>query len=153
MALARWRRREEWDPFRDLLDLQKEINRLFDFSFSRFPRHLLEEERFAPAVDLYEDGEQYVVEAELPGLKQDEIKVQIDQDLLTISGKRKREKELKDENFYRSERYFGKFVRRISLPEDGDVEKVKATYKDGVLKISIPKVQGGKSKKIDVKVE
>lgn len=153
MALARWRKRDEWEPFRDLFDLQKEINRLFDISFSRLPQPFTGEETFSPAIELYEKDNEYIVEAELPGLKHDEIKVNVEGDVLTISGERKREKEIQRENVYRSERFYGRFVRRIALPEDVDLEKVKASYKDGILKISVPKSEKAKPKKIDVKIE
>ena len=153
MALVKWRKGADWDPFRDLFDLQKQINKLFDSSFSRLPQQFVSEDIFTPVIDLYEKDNEYVVEAELPGLKQNEINVSMEDDILTISGERKREKEVKRENFYRSERSYGKFVRRIALPQDADKEKVKASYKDGVLKVSIPKSEEAKPKKIDVKVE
>ncbi len=153
MAIVKWRRRDEWDPFKDLFDLQKEINRLFETSFSRLPQRFISEESFAPAIDLYEDENEYVVEAELPGLKQDEIKVSVEDDILTISGEKKREKEVKEENLYRSERFYGKFERQIVLPQNTDKENIKASYKNGVLKVVIPKKEEAKPKKVDIKVE
>jgi HSP20 family protein len=153
MAIVRWRKRDEWDPFKDLIDLQKEINRLFETSFSRLPQRFVSEESFAPAIDLYEDENEYVVEAELPGLKQDEIKVSVEDDILSISGEKKREKEVKEENLYRSERFYGKFERQIVLPQNADRENIKASYKDGVLKVIIPKKEEAKPKKVDIKVE
>lgn len=153
MAIVRWRRRDEWDPFKDLIDLQKEINRLFETSFSRLPQRFVSEETFAPAIDLYEDENEYVVEAELPGLKQGEIKVSVEDDILSISGEKKREKEVKEENLYRSERFYGKFERQIVLPQNADRENIKASYKDGVLKVIIPKKEEAKPKKVDIKVE
>ncbi len=153
MAIVKWRRRDEWDPFKDLFDLQKEINRLFETSFSRLPQRFAPEESFAPAIDLYEDENEYVVEAELPGLKQDEIKVSVEDDILTISGEKKREKEIKEENLYRSERFYGKFERQIVLPQNTDKDNIKASYKNGVLKVVIPKKEEAKPKKVDIKVE
>ncbi len=153
MAIVKWRRKDEWDPFKDLFELQKEINRLFETSFSRLPQRFAPEERFAPAIDLYEDENEYVVEAELPGLKQDEIKVSVEDDILTISGEKKREKEVKEENLYRSERFYGKFERQIVLPQNTDKENIKASYKNGVLKVVIPKKEEAKPKKVDIKVE
>ena len=153
MAIVKWRRRDEWDPFKDLFDLQKEINRLFETSFSRLPQRFISEESFAPAIDLYEDENEYVVEAELPGLKQDEIKVSVEDDILTISGEKKREKEVKEENLYRSERFYGKFERQIVLPQNAEKDNIKASYKNGVLKVVIPKKEEAKSKRVDIKVE
>ncbi|MCD6080217.1 MAG: Hsp20/alpha crystallin family protein [Candidatus Omnitrophica bacterium] len=149
----KWRRRDEWDPFKDLFDLQKEINRLFETSFSRLPQRFISEESFAPAIDLYEDENEYVVEAELPGLKQDEIKVSVEDDILTISGEKKREKEVKEGNLYRSERFYGKFERQIVLPQNAEKDNIKASYKNGVLKVVIPKKEEAKSKRVDIKVE
>lgn len=153
MAIVKWRRRDEWDPFKDLFDLQKEINRLFETSFSRLPQRFISEESFAPAIDLYEDENEYVVEAELPGLKQDEIKVSVEDDILTISGEKKREKEVKKENLYRSERFYGKFERQIVLPQNTEKDNIKASYKNGVLKVVIPKKEEAKPKRVDIKVE
>jgi len=153
MAIVKWRRRDEWDPFKDLFDLQKEINRLFETSFSRLPQRFISEESFAPAIDLYEDENEYVVEAELPGLKQDEIKVSVEDDILTISGEKKREKEVKEGNLYRSERFYGKFERQIVLPQNAEKDNIKASYKNGVLKVVIPKKEEAKSKRVDIKVE
>jgi len=153
MAIVKWRRRDEWDPFKDLFDLQKEINRLFETSFSRLPQRFISEESFAPAIDLYEDENEYVVEAELPGLKQDEIKVSVEDDILTISGEKKREKEVKEGNLYRSERFYGKFERQIVLPQNTEKDNIKASYKNGVLKVVIPKKEEAKSKRVDIKVE
>ncbi|RKY36546.1 MAG: Hsp20/alpha crystallin family protein [Candidatus Omnitrophota bacterium] len=149
----KWRRRDEWDPFKDLFDLQKEINRLFETSFSRLPQRFISEESFAPAIDLYEDENEYVVEAELPGLKQDEIKVSVEDDILTISGEKKREKEVKEGNLYRSERFYGKFERQIVLPQNTEKDNIKASYKNGVLKVVIPKKEEAKPKRVDIKVE
>jgi len=153
MAIVKWRRRDEWDPFKDLFDLQKEINRLFETSFSRLPQRFISEESFAPAIDLYEDENEYVVEAELPGLKQDEIKVSVEDDILTISGEKKREKEVKEGNLYRSERFYGKFERQIVLPQNTEKDNIKASYKNGVLKVVIPKKEEAKPKRVDIKVE
>jgi HSP20 family protein len=152
MAIMKWKRREEWDPFADLLDLQRQINRLFDISFSRNPVKFATEE-ILPAIDLYETNDSYVVEAELPGLKQNEIDVNIEEDSLVIKGEKKREKELKEDNYHRAERFYGKFERRIALPSNIDKDKVKASYKDGILKISIPKKEEAKPKQIKVEIE
>jgi HSP20 family protein len=122
-------------------------------SLSRLPEKFFGEDVFSPAIDLYETENEYVVEAELPGLKQEEINVHVEDDVLTISGERKRERQIRKENLYRAERFYGKFERSISLPKDADKENIKASYKDGVLKITIPKKEETKPKKIDIKIE
>ena len=155
MALVKWKKRDEWEPFRDLLNLEREIRRLFDFSFSRLPQRFGDVESFAPLLELYENDKEYVVEAELAGLNQNDINVEIEDNILTISGEKKREekKGSQDKGFYRSERFYGKFQRSVALPKNIIPEKIKATYKNGLLKISIPKNEDKKSTKIDVKVE
>jgi HSP20 family protein len=155
MTLIPWQRRDEWNPFRDLLDLQKEMNRLFDTSLSRsFERKdFLTDGFWAPAVDIHEEKDKYIIKADLPGIKQEELDVSVEDDTLTIRGERKLEKEEKQKNYYRSERAYGAFQRSFALPSSVDAAKINASYKDGVLHITIPKTEETKKKsiKIDVK--
>lgn len=153
MAIERWRMRRMWDPFQDLLDLQEEVNRLFDLSLAKRPQRetRLLEETWTPAVDLYEDKDHLVFKAELPGLKQEDIEVSIQGDVLTVKGEKKKESEVKESNYYRLERCFGSFQRSITLPQAVDADKVKATYHNGVLEVVMPKKEKAKSKKIQVK--
>jgi HSP20 family protein len=139
-----------WEPFRDMLTLRDDMDRLFKSFFGQTPE---EREGFwAPIVDIEEDNDTIVVHAELPGMKKDEIKVSVHGNTLSISGERKHEAETKDKTFHRVERSYGNFVRTISLPTDVDANKIRASYKDGVLAVSLPKPESTKPKKIDVEI-
>jgi HSP20 family protein len=138
-----------WRPFQEL---RKEIDRLFNEFFNRpvLPEKF-EWFEWTPAVDVSETEDSIVVKADLPGVKPEEIEINLSDNILTIRGEKKREEEEKKENFYRVERYYGSFMRAIQLPTEVDVEKVKATYKDGVLKVVLPKkVEPKKSIKVEV---
>ncbi len=155
MALIRWRPRTEIDPFRDMMGLQDEINRLFDSAFGRGPveRAGLFEGEWAPAVDVYEDENKVFVTAELPGMAEKDIDLTILGDTLTIKGEKKKEQEKKEENYYRRESVYGSFQRSVPLPCPVDAEKVKASLKNGILEISMPKKEEAKPKQIKLKVD
>ena len=147
-----------WTPIRDLateiFDLQREINRMFD----RFFRGFEEEEelklmKWSPRVDISETDDEYIVRADVPGVSKDDIKITIKDNVLTISGEKKQEKETKNENFHRIERVYGSFTRTFTLPGAVKVDKVEARFKDGVLTIKLPKVEEAKAKEIEVKVD
>lgn len=106
-----------------------------------------------PAVDVLEDKEKLTVKAELPGFKREELEVSVHENNLIISGERKSEEERKDGEFYRSERFYGRFHRAVSLPAAVDIEKISASYRDGVLTVTLPKTDQAKTKQIEVKVE
>ena len=149
MSLIRWR------PTRDLLSIRDEVNRLFDNFFTGLPerrRGLLEGE-WAPSVDIAETDNEVVVTAELPGVKQDDVDITITDDVLTLKGEKKEEKEVKEKNYHRIERSYGSFQRSVSLPAGVQADKVKATYKDGVLHITVPKAEEAKPKQIKINVE
>ena len=144
-----------WDPFRELDDLQNRLSTIF----GRAPvkkegdkREALTVAEWAPLVDIVEDDKNYVIKAELPGLKKEEIKVGVQDDVLTISGERKYEKEEKDKKFHRIERAYGSFMRSFTIPEDSDGEKVSAEFKDGILRVHLPKTEKVKPKQVEVKV-
>jgi HSP20 family protein len=107
---------------------------------------------WSPLVDISEDDKEYVVKAELPEMKKEEIKINILDDVLSISGERKYEKEEKGKKYHRVERAYGSFMRSFTLPEDADGSKVSAEYKDGVLKVHLPKSEKARPKSIEVKV-
>ena len=149
MSLIRWR------PTRDLLSIRDEVNRLFDNFFTGLPerrRGLLEGE-WAPSVDIAETDNEVVVTAELPGVEQDNVDITITDDVLTLKGEKKEEKEVKEKNYHRIERSYGSFQRSISLPAGVQADKAKATYKDGVLHITVPKAEEAKPKQIKINVE
>lgn len=111
-----------------------------------------EEKFWAPSVDILDDKDAYMVKAELPGLKKEDIEVSVENGILTIKGERKFEDEEKKENYHRIERRYGCFSRSVSLPGDINSDKVKASYKDGVLAVEIPKSEKAKAKKVDIDV-
>ncbi len=140
-----------WRPFQDL---RKEIDKLFQEFFGRsyFPERW-ESIEWAPAMDVSETDAEVIVKADLPGVDPEEIEINLVDNVLTIKGEKKREAEEKKENFYRIERYYGSFMRAIQLPAEVDEEKVKASYKDGVLKIILPKKASPKGKTIKIEIE
>ena len=107
---------------------------------------------WSPAVDVYDDKDNFVVNCELPGMKKSEIEISLHDGVLTIGGERKQESERKEGETFRSERYFGKFQRSVTLPASVDGSKVKASYKDGLLSIELPKAEDAKPRHIEVNV-
>lgn len=156
MALIPYRR-NDWlaDPFSELENLQKEMNRLFDFSFARRPRgdSTLLGGQWSPAIDVYDSKDNILVKADLPGLTKDEIEVSIQDDNLIIKGEKKKDTEVKEENYYRTERFYGSFYRTVELPAQVEADKVDAKYEDGVLSLTLPKKEDAKPKKITIDVK
>jgi HSP20 family protein len=149
MAVVRWKPITRWDPFDELMDIQRGLNRIF----SRGVDQDMErgERAWAPVVDVYEDEDSVVVKAELPGVSEKDIEISVDDSTLMIRGERKTEEEFKEENYHRIERAYGSFQRVLSLPTSVDTEKVEAMYENGVLQITCPKHEGVKPRKIEVK--
>jgi HSP20 family protein len=136
------------------------MDRLFDDFFSNFGLTPFNEgwrefsegwREFSPSVDISENDKEIKVSAELPGLDDDDIQVTLDRDLLTISGEKKEEKEDKRQNYYRLERSYGSFRRSLRLPAEVEADKIEATFKNGVLKITLPKTAASHRKRITVK--
>jgi len=140
-----------WSPLDQLNRLRDEIEHVFQSSFGNSGASTGFFEGWAPAVDLMEDKDKFTVKAELPGMKKDEIDVSLHGDTLNICGERKKEEEHKTGENYRSERYFGRFQRTVQLPQAVDGAKIEATYRDGVLTITLPKTEEAKRKQIEVK--
>jgi HSP20 family protein len=141
-----------WDPFKDLQTLQDRMNRLFNESAVRFtgsPDDVFGG-HWVPAVDIYEADQELVVKADLPGLELKDIDLQIQENVLSLRGEKKAEKEIKEERYHRIERSHGSFQRSFTLPNIVDQEKAKAKFKDGVLEIRIPKIEKAKPKQIPV---
>src|SRR5579863_9346722 len=142
-----------WEPFREFATLQDRINRAFRESYSGAAHdESLTTSTFAPAVDVYEDEHQVTLKIEVPGVDEKDIDVQIENNVLTVHGERKFEKEEKEENFRRVERQYGSFTRTFTLPTTVDAENVQASYDKGVLKIALPKKAEAKPKQIKVNV-
>ncbi len=143
-----------WDPFKDFLDIQNEFNRLFQRSFGLETRKGNgRRANWMPATDIYEEKDNLVIKAELPGLKIEDIDVSVEDDHLVIKGERKFSEEIKEENYYRIERRYGSFERQIPLPDYVKKEDVKADYKEGLLTITLSKMEEVKPKKIKVSIE
>jgi HSP20 family protein len=136
--------------FDRLATLREEMDGLFDNSFRSFFRSPSSFNLWSPAVDVYEDKDQFTVVVEAPGMKKEDVNLSLHDGSLTISGERKRDD--KSEQPFRSERFVGKFQRSITLPARVDVNKVKATYQDGLLKVVLPKAEEAKPKQIEVSV-
>lgn len=141
-----------WSPFGRLTSLRDEIDRLFDLSCPGLVREAGIFGGWAPALDLAQDKETVTVKVELPGMKKDEIEISLHEGVLSISGERKREEEKTEGETFRSERFFGRFQRSVALPTAVDATKVKASYKDGVLTVTLPKAEEAKPKQIEVAV-
>lgn len=141
----------KWNPFKELIDVRDDFDRLVDRIFSR-DFDLWEGGR-TPSIDVYEEGDNIVVKAEIPGVKKEDISVSLTGDTLTITGKKAEEKEVKRENYYRKEIRSGAFSRSLTLPVQVDKDKVKAKYKDGVLELVLPKAPEEKEKEVKIKVE
>ncbi|WP_281951578.1 Hsp20/alpha crystallin family protein [Nitrosophilus kaiyonis] len=139
------------DPFKELRDIEKRISSMLDLERAAVPAPT-KETVWAPAVNEKEDEKAYYVEVDLPGVKKEDIKVEVKDNVLSISGERKFKKEEKDKGYIRTESFFGKFERRFTLPNDADAEKIEAKVEDGVLHLTIPKVEEKENvKKIEVK--
>ncbi|MBD3184280.1 Hsp20 family protein [Candidatus Poribacteria bacterium] len=149
MSLRRWR------PTRDVLGIRDEMNRLFDNFFAGLPerRKGLLEGEWAPTIDIAETENEIVVTAELPGITQDDVDITITEDALILKGEKKEEKEVKEKNYHRIERSYGSFQRSVALPAGVVADKAKASYKDGVLHVNIPKSEEAKPKQIKINVE
>ena len=140
-----------WRPFREVTTFKGEFDRLFEDFWGRLPEWRPERE-WLPALDVSETKDKVLVKVELPGIDPKDIEVSVQGDVLTIKGERKQEKEDKEEDYHRIERIYGSFCRTLRLPTIAETAKVTATYKDGVLKLEVPKKEEAKAKKIEVKV-
>ncbi len=144
-----------WDPFKEMEDLQSRFTRLFGLTPARTEngdRELMTITEWAPSVDIIEDEKEWLLKADLPEVKKEEVKVTVENGVLTISGERKFEKEEKAKKYHRIERSYGNFLRSFTLPDGADGSKVNAEFKDGVLKVHLPKGEKAKPNAVEVKV-
>ena len=140
-----------WNPWREMATAHHRFNRLMDDPFFRTDRESAEEMgTWYPVVDMFENDDSFVIKAELPGMGKDDIAVDVKDRVLTLKGERNYDNEVKEENYYRRERSYGKFQRAFSLPTDVDSDKIKADFKDGLLKIEVPKPVEQKPKQITI---
>jgi HSP20 family protein len=150
MAIVRW------EPFRDLVTVQDRMNRIFDEAFRGITRGAEDDwalgGNWAPAVDIYEHEGNLVLKAELPGIDPKDVDVRVENNVLTLRGERKFESEVKREKYHRVERAYGSFSRSFTLPSVVDTDKIKAEYKDGVLRVTLPTREEAKPKQISIAV-
>ena len=145
MAITRW------DPFREVAALQNRVNSLFrDFSEGESS---LTTASFVPPVDIYEDAQKVLLKLEVPGMEEKDLDVRVENNMLTVKGERRFEKDEKEENFHRIERRYGSFYRAFTLPTTVDTESVKASYEAGVLKLELSKKPEAQPKQIKVNVD
>lgn len=140
----------KWEPFRDLMAMQDRMTRLIDETFSRIWKEDMAQGVWSPPVDILERGDEVVVKVDLPGVTQNEIDIRVEEGTLTIQGERKFVKESSEENYVQIERPYGTFRRTFSIPRTIDQESIKASYKDGVLQIILPRRQEIQPKQIVV---
>jgi HSP20 family protein len=140
----------KWDPFRDLNILQDRMNRLFDDAGRGWREEPAATTTWSPAVDIFETEGEIVVKAELPGMERKDITLNLENNVLTLRGERRFEKETREENYHRIERAYGGFSRAFSIPAIVDEDKIRADYQDGVLKIALPKKEQAKPKQIKI---
>ena len=157
MAMERWRpfgsSIDRYEPFRNVGDIQQEVNRLFDSFFGRPVSQGARGERvWAPLVDMYETKDDLVLVVEVPGVREKDVTVAITGDLLSIKGERRLDEELKEPSILHLERTYGRFERLVQLPMPVQSDKVKATYREGVLEIRLPKAEEVKPKQIKIDI-
>lgn len=148
MAITRW------DPFRELEQVSDQLNRMFGRTSSARgdAREMMTAANWVPPVDVLETDRDYIIKAELPEVKKDDVRVTVQDGVLTIFGERRQEQEEKDKRYHRVERSYGSFVRSFTLPEFVDEAKVSAEFKDGVLRLQLPKTEKARPRAIEVKV-
>ena len=156
MALVSSRRDHWWgDPFSELENIQREINRMIDCSLSR--THVNDTTllggQWTPAVDIYDSSDNILIKAELPGLEKDEIEISVQDNNLIIKGEKKKEQEIKEDNYFRTERFYGSFCRMVPLPADVDPGRADTRYQDGILSLTLPKKAEAKPKQIKIEVK
>lgn len=154
MTLIRWNPTRELTTFPfENLNMQREINRMFD----NFFRGGIQDDGaisfLTPVVDITEGDNEYTVKAELPGVSKEDVRITMQDNILTIRGEKKEEKETKESNYHRTERSYGSFQRSFTLPTHVKSDKIEASHKDGVLTITLPKAEEAKPKQIEVKVK
>jgi HSP20 family protein len=157
MNLTKWQplNLTRWDPFRELEEMSTRLNRLFEQPGR--PRQVAENggmslADWAPAVDVQETDGEYLIKADLPAVKKEDVRVEVEDGMLSVSGERKQEKEEQGKRFHRIERAYGRFERRLALPTEVDAKKIAAEFKDGVLHVHLPKSPTARPQAIEVKV-
>lgn len=154
-GLTRWEPfRTQFNPWRELEDVEKRLSAMWGRTPAKADgqKEAIAVAEWSPLVDITEDEKEYLIKAELPEIKKEDVKLTVQDNVLAISGERKYEKEEKGKKYHRVERAYGSFLRSFTLPEDADGSKVAAEYKEGILKVHLPKSEQVKAKSIEVKV-
>lgn len=155
MAMERWRPfgfGDRWEPFRNMTDIQGEVNRLFDTFLGRPAQSSQAMRTWLPSVDMHETKDDLVLSVEVPGVNEKDVSVSITGDLLSIKGERRAADQAKDQQYLHVERVYGQFERLIQLPMAVQADKVKATYRDGVLTVTLPKAEELKPREIKIDI-
>ena len=155
MAVMRWHNQglEPWSAARDIDEVQAEMNRLFGRFFGQPTQSGVSERVWAPVADMYETKDDLVIKLDLPGMNEKDVQVSITGDLLSVKGQRLETQEVNQESYYRTERWAGRFERIFQLPIPVQADKVRATYREGVLTVTLPKVEAVKPKDIKIDVQ
>jgi HSP20 family protein len=156
MAIVRWSPARELMPAlsEEMFDMRRQINRMFDNLFrGEVPESADLPSIWNPSVDIAERESEYVVRVELPGVSKDDVRITLEDTLLTIRGEKKQEKESKEANYHRMERSYGSFQRSFTLPASVKADTIEAIYRDGILTVTLPKADEAKRKQIEVKVK
>jgi HSP20 family protein len=141
-----------WRPFGELSSLRREMDRLWENFFGERPLTRMWEREWAPSLDISETKDNFVVKAEVPGIDAKDIDISLTGDVLTIKGEKKQEREEKEEDYHLVERSYGSFYRSVRLPAEVESNKIKASYKNGILNITLPKSEKVKAKEVKIKV-
>lgn len=143
----------KYSPLRDMWDLEERVSRAFRDLMPRQPQEEGLTGGWEPAVDVFENAKGFVMKAELPEVEEKDVHVSMEGNILTITGERKREEEIKEDHYHRTERHFGSFCRSFTLPDSVDRDHIRATFKGGVMKLELPKKEEVKPKEIKIEVE
>jgi len=153
MAIDHWQpfgRVDRWDPFRGGGDIQTEMNRLFNSVVEHPATTAMGERTWLPAVDVHETNDDLILSFDIPGVPEKDVQLTITGDLLTLRGERRFEREASENNYHRVERLYGRFERSVQLPMTVQTDKVKASYRDGVLEVKLPKAEEIKPREIKI---
>jgi HSP20 family protein len=151
--LQKWSPTGRWDPFKEMEEMQDRLSRAFGFGHrTNGGKEIMSVSEWAPLVDITEDDKEFLIKADLPEIKREDVKVRVDNGVLTIAGERKYEHEDKTRKQHRLERSYGRFERSFTLPDDADGTKVSAEFKEGVLKVHLPKNPSAKPRSVEINV-
>lgn len=141
------------DPFREMFDLQRRLNQLFDGNVQTASSEGVALSTWTPAVDIYEDENAYIIKLELPEVSREDAKINLHENTLSISGERRFENEDKRDGYHRVERSYGQFYRSFTLPPNVNTEAINAQFKDGILRLTLPKKEEARPKQIEVSID